>query len=435
MDAICADWNTGVWNIDETCPWHTDFNTDSSKSQWDPAHVWLFGRCKDGKSVAVKVLEFNPWLVYSLRGRSQSSVEQVLDKELRCNDLRCVVRKWPGMAMWEPDIYGKQMRRSWLQVCFPSIYMRQKALGLKQLKAYEGSFSPVDQCLTMLNLQPGGWVTVVAAQVGDERGSSCNLEFCTTTSSVFASCREDMAPLRILSFDLECFADGAHFPSADRPNDKIMVIGVHQQRWGESNIERHQLVVCAGAVVVTGVDVRCFSSEAGMLHGFRALVHELDPDVVIGYNTTGFDYAYLSARAIKFAPQSLYLGRLPLFNTKLIQKQMGGSKQPVSSHMKTPGRSFMDLYSWAKKELKLPSLSLNTVSAHLLKDTKVDLPIVELMKLLKSGDACSMRKVIEYCVQDCDLPLRIMEKRQLLMLAIEMSRVSSTLLVDLETRG
>ena len=41
------------------------------------------------------------------------------------------------------------------------------------------------------------------------------------------------------------------------------------------------------------VDVRCFKNEKELYKGFRNLVKEVDPDVIIGYNIFRFDIVYV----------------------------------------------------------------------------------------------------------------------------------------------
>jgi DNA polymerase elongation subunit (family B) len=62
---------------------------------------------------------------------------------------------------------------------------------------------------------------------------------------------------------------------------------------------------------IVGSQVLQFQSEDEMLQRWADFVEEADPDMVIGYNTTNFDFPYLLDRAkalkvVKFP----YLGRL-----------------------------------------------------------------------------------------------------------------------------
>jgi DNA polymerase delta subunit 1 len=62
---------------------------------------------------------------------------------------------------------------------------------------------------------------------------------------------------------------------------------------------------------IVGSQVICFEDEARMLEAWQQFVAEVDPDVVIGYNISGFDLPYLMdrAKAIK-AEKFPYLGRI-----------------------------------------------------------------------------------------------------------------------------
>jgi DNA polymerase delta subunit 1 len=57
--------------------------------------------------------------------------------------------------------------------------------------------------------------------------------------------------------------------------------------------------------------VLSYEDEDKMLQGWRDFVEKVDPDVVIGYNTSNFDLPYLMdrAKALK-AHKFPYLGRL-----------------------------------------------------------------------------------------------------------------------------
>lgn len=54
-----------------------------------------------------------------------------------------------------------------------------------------------------------------------------------------------------------------------------------------------------------------FEDEADLLHAWRDFVEKVDPDVIIGYNTSNFDFPYLidRAKALK-AGDFPYLGRV-----------------------------------------------------------------------------------------------------------------------------
>lgn len=134
------------------------------------------------------------------------------------------------------------------------------------------------------------------------------------------------APLRILSFDIECAGRKGIFPEASV--DPVIQIANMVTRQGlfyfysflanPDNFyegERQPFIrnvftlnTCSHIV---GSQVISTDNEAEMLQKWRDFVERVDPDVIIGYNIANFDLPYLldRAKALK-ANQFPYLGRL-----------------------------------------------------------------------------------------------------------------------------
>ena len=61
---------------------------------------------------------------------------------------------------------------------------------------------------------------------------------------------------------------------------------------------------------IVGSQVLSFQDEDKMLLAWRDFVEEVDPDVIIGYNISNFDFPYLMDRAKTLKiPKFPYLGR------------------------------------------------------------------------------------------------------------------------------
>jgi len=58
--------------------------------------------------------------------------------------------------------------------------------------------------------------------------------------------------------------------------------------------------------------VLSYNEEDEMLLGWSEFVQEVDPDIIIGYNTSNFDFPYLLDRAdaLKVDKEFYHLGRL-----------------------------------------------------------------------------------------------------------------------------
>lgn len=137
-----------------------------------------------------------------------------------------------------------------------------------------------------------------------------------------------IAPLRILSFDIECAGRKGIFPEATV--DPVIQIANMVTRQGESPryiflIRLFITMLATGEKTpfvrnvftlntcahIVGSQVLDFQSEDKMLLAWRDFVEKVDPDVIIGYNISGFDLPYLMDRA-KFLKAEKFpmLGRL-----------------------------------------------------------------------------------------------------------------------------
>ena len=73
---------------------------------------------------------------------------------------------------------------------------------------------------------------------------------------------------------------------------------------------------------IVGSQVLSFDDEADMLLAWRDFMEKVDPDVVIGYNTSGFDFPYLMDRA-----KALKVVRFPLLG------RLKGGTVCIKSHL------------------------------------------------------------------------------------------------------
>ena len=62
---------------------------------------------------------------------------------------------------------------------------------------------------------------------------------------------------------------------------------------------------------IVGSDVRSYSKELDLLEAWKDFVEKVDPDVIIGYNISAFDFPYLIDRAAALKSEKFpYLGRI-----------------------------------------------------------------------------------------------------------------------------
>lgn len=70
---------------------------------------------------------------------------------------------------------------------------------------------------------------------------------------------------------------------------------------------------------IAGADVMSFDTERKVLLAWRDLIHQADPDVIIGYNICKFDLPYLIERAETLGiPEFPILGRIRNSRVRII---------------------------------------------------------------------------------------------------------------------
>ena len=137
-------------------------------------------------------------------------------------------------------------------------------------------------------------------RIGDNRITSrCTLEVDIFYNELIAHpCAakySSIAPLRILSFDIECQGRKGHFPEAQL-DPVIQIANVITLQGSDQPIIRTVFVLNT-CLPIVGAQVLSHATEAEMLLAWRNFVLATDPDILTGYNIANFDIPYLLNRA------------------------------------------------------------------------------------------------------------------------------------------
>ncbi|RDB23547.1 DNA polymerase delta catalytic subunit [Hypsizygus marmoreus] len=287
------------------------------------------------------------------------------------------------------------------------------------------------------------WIEVPAGKysiVSDAgKRSHCQLEINVRYDNFISHAPEGawskIAPLRILSFDIECAGRKGIFPEPQ--TDPVIQIANMVTRQGEQQPFIRNIFTLNTCSNIVGSQVISFKDEGKLLQGWRDFMEEVDPDVVIGYNIAGFDFPYLMDRAkalkvIKFP----YLGRIKharteVKNTHFSSKAYG---QRDSKETALDGRLQLDVLQFMQREHKLRSYTLNSVCAQFLGEQKEDVHHSVITEL-QNGTPESRRRLAVYCLKDAYLPQRLLDKLMCFVNYIEMSRVTGVPFNYLLSRG
>lgn len=272
-----------------------------------------------------------------------------------------------------------------------------------------------------------------------ERQSNCQIEAVCSYLDLIAHEPvgewSKMAPLRIMSFDIECAGRKGIFPEAN--HDPVIQIANAVTKYGEKKPYIRNVFCLDTTSSIVATQILEFAQEEKMLMSWRDFLEEVDPDIITGYNIANFDFPYLLDRAKHLKVKGFeYWSRIPTVKsvakeTNFSSKQMGNRDTKATN---TNGRLQLDLLQLIQRDHNLRSYTLNSVSSHFLGEQKEDVHHTMITELF-NGTPESRRRLALYCLKDAYLPLRLMEKLSCLENYTEMARVTGVPFNFLLSRG
>jgi len=244
-----------------------------------------------------------------------------------------------------------------------------------------------------------------------------------------------LAPLRIMSFDIECAGRKGFFPDATL--DPVIQIASMVTCQGDKKPIIKNILTLKSCAPIAGAQVMSFETEKELLLAWKQLVQLSDPDIITGYNIINFDIPYLLDRAEALKVNGFpFLGRLrnmrTTMKTSTFQSKAFGKSE--SKDIAIDGRVQFDVLKAVQRDYKLRSYTLNAVSAHFLGEQKEDVHH-SIITDLQMGNADTRRRLAVYCLKDAYLPQRLGDKLMLWVNYIEMARVTGVPIGWLLTRG
>lgn len=362
--------------------------------------VHMFGRTADGKSVHVST-HFKPY--FFVKGRVPGK-QFVMRKDL-----------WGFQNLREHPF--SLLEFDTLEECREE--QRKFRHGL-----YEANIDPLLRFMHRTNIRSTGWVFVPSSATAS-CDSTCDIDLTVDDWKTLKAIpeRDDMAPFRISSVDIECYSESGQFPDSLKREDVCFQIAVTTKQAGEYIDKR-----------IFGVKTE-FSTEREMLEAFVKYIKKIDPDVLTGWNIFGFDLEYIYNRMVMCGCRDFVLGRLVDDNVQLTVKNLSSNAlgNNTLKMVKMVGRYVFDMYQEIKREHKFESYSLNNVSKILLGDQKLDMPVREIFSRFKTGNG--LDEVADYCIKDTELPHAISEKLSLFQNLVEMAKACWVPLNFLSERG
>ncbi|KAI5147997.1 DNA polymerase delta subunit 1 [Enteropsectra breve] len=424
-----------------------DFELETTANGLQTPLITMHGSMVDGTPVQVKVHDFLPYFyIEGSDAVSCSDIEEVFStsftkgKCLHVEDAR------------KQSLYGYGNSTSaFMKLYFNTPYCFKAAkLHLEnsaflkaqnfRVKTYESNFPFVLRFMNDLNITGMSYVKIKKFNEVQKSGTTLYNEphtvSCSFTEIEALKCEGEylkLPPLKILSFDIETCGETTSFPNAQR--DPIIQIGNSVQCFGSDEIK--QSIFCLQEVSpIPGKEVHWFSTEAELLCAWRDYLLAVDPDIVIGYNIKNFDFPYILERAEVFNLKNFNMLGRTKNPSKIISRQQSSNNFGAfeARDINLEGRTVLDLLHIVRREHKLRSYSLNSVSYHFLNEQKEDVPYTAISGLQAKSPETRKRIAI-YCLQDTYLPLRLLDKLNIIVNYVELSRATKVPLEYFLTRG
>lgn len=374
--------------------------------------IHLFGRNDTGKPIHVRVKYF-PCLFLKVRDPPKHQKE--IKREVVTN-FKSLWGYTEQNHHFTKIVFKTLEDRKWAEAYY------KKALGKQYI--FEANIDPLLRFMHRTGIKSTGWVQ---APIQEKPLS---------WTEVTPVERSDIAPLKIMSFDIECYSDDSSFPDPEKDSDCVFQIAMSTVTWGSKEPpEEHILCISK------------FGSEKNLLEQFAKDLREINPDIITGWNIFGFDLEFLQKRLVKnkCSPQAYKWGRgFPVSDlppVSIREKRLASNALGSNLLKMVPmfGRYVFDLFQEVKREQKYERYTLNHVSQVLLGDQKHDMPIKEMFERVRqwkvSGDPELLKPVADYCIKDTLLPHRIMDRLCTIPNLLEMAKATWVPVSWLSERG
>jgi len=240
--------------------------------------------------------------------------------------------------------------------------------------------------------------------------------------------KQENVTLKYLSIDIETYSDESGVPDPTK-NPIIMISLFFYPAYKGKN----DLVLIAKKTKNHIENNLSFQNEKEMLEEFKKIIDDYDPDILLGYNSSNFDFPYLEAR--------LKANNIPRTLGRCAQKPMICSKLMSKCNIVIPGRIVVDVYSLIKEATTkfglykgLKRFGLGDVSKMILGEGKIDISHSEITSHW-NDDGEKFTKLVAYSRKDAELPFRMLLETSMLDKFFEISKVTGLVIQDVLDGG
>ena len=343
--------------------------------------VDVYGRTENGDIARLRITDFKPYFyIQALKTETASQLSSMIN----------AIKQIRGLEIYEEqklDAMGGfnnlETIRVW-KLVFPNLWsFKFISKELKNRIKFESNLPPYLRLFHEKDINPA---SPIKFEETNDVNEGERVDVCYKTSYKNILPAEVNIPMVAMAYDIETYSSTGNFPVATILEDEIIQIGM-AVRWTDNlleSVERYVLVsgTCEPSDDPAVKFISC-ENERDLLLKFAQYIEIENPDIIAGYNTFGFDDAYIAERC-RIHRLTLNLGRSDC-------KQWGDRIEYVKTEKKTfelasgkyavryfnlPGRLPVDLLLSVRREQNLDSYKLDNVASTFLRDKVTDLIII-----------------------------------------------------------
>ena len=322
---------------------------------------------------------------------------------------------------------------------------------------HEPSITPLLKFFAVSHLPTVGWVDVMVPPVDEsEKETFAEYEIDEYKCSYKAlrkSNYEGFCSPKVFTFDIEAYSHIYNaMPNYTDPTNEIFQISVLIT---QHKVTENYLLSIGNPTPIPGTTIRKYDTELALLKGFFQIIREERPNIILGYNSLGFDLKYILRRCTppptkgkkEDSGTSTYnlqkevygLNYFTLHTTKCTEhteswQSSAFGKQDLTI-LNIDGVVLIDLYPIIKRDFKLTNYKLDTVAEHFLGAHKDPVTPKDIFKTFESKDPAKLAWIGKYCVQDAFLTYSLFEKLQIWLGMCEMAKTTKVPVMFLFTKG
>lgn len=361
--------------------------------------------------------------------------------------------------------------------------------GKINLTVHEQKVNPVRKMITEQNFKYASWFQVTGELVTleEDKLSTNKLEYIVDYNTIsevpFEQCATWVSRPLIMAMDIEVYSKNHRaMPNKLNPADVAYMISCVVQRYKDRGSRRYYGLIIGDCNVpsdkLQNCEIRRFDTELELIHGYAALVNEVDADVITGYNLLSFDYPYLDHRLTRLREFWPCFGRLKNVPCTIKRSawRSGAYGFNVINEIDMQGRLTVDAYPVIRRDKKFDDYRLNTVCREILgaESGKYDMTPQQMFEIYQEkvdmtlgmqhlaalvaeqpqvidmpnyneyyqqlsaryeASIAQTTKVMEYCIQDSALVIDLFEKCDMWTSLTEMSSIVGVTVTEVFTRG